>query len=90
MDAGEGVTIRLVQAVGRPTLVFRIMKISPALCIPTLILALAAPLLAEETSPVCMANGIKIGEVSADSAIVWTRLTRNPERNLKGRPLVNC
>ncbi len=30
-------------------------------------------------SPVYMVNGIKIGEVTSDSAIVWTRLTRNPE-----------
>jgi alkaline phosphatase D len=31
-----------------------------------------------------MANGIKIGEVDAQSAIVWTRLTTNPERNTAG------
>ena len=31
-----------------------------------------------------MANGIKVGEVNADSAIVWTRLTANPERNTDG------
>jgi len=31
-----------------------------------------------------MADGIKIGEVTQDSAIVWTRLTRNPERNVDG------
>ncbi len=30
------------------------------------------------------ANGIKIGEVDQDSAIVWTRLTRNPTLNLAG------
>jgi alkaline phosphatase D len=30
------------------------------------------------------ANGIKIGEVDQDSAIVWTRLTRNPAMNLDG------
>lgn len=47
-------------------------------------LTLAAPVLAKDTPPVCMANGIKVGEVSATSAVVWTRLTRNPERNLKG------
>ena len=28
--------------------------------------------------PVYMVNGMKIGEVTSDSAIVWTRLTRNP------------
>lgn len=30
------------------------------------------------------ANGIKIGEVDQDSAIVWTRLTRNPAIDLDG------
>jgi len=32
-------------------------------------------------APPHQANGIKIGEVSQDSAIVWTRLTRNPSSN---------
>lgn len=32
------------------------------------------------------ANGIKIGEVSQHSAIVWTRLTKNAERNTDGIP----
>jgi len=36
--------------------------------------------------PVYMADGIKIGEVDQDSAIVWTRLTRAAERNLDGAP----
>ena len=26
-----------------------------------------------------MVNGLKVGEVSSDSAIVWTRLTQNPD-----------
>ncbi|MEE9368820.1 MAG: alkaline phosphatase D family protein [Pontiella sp.] len=30
------------------------------------------------------ANGIKIGEVDQDSAIIWTRLTKNPMLNLDG------
>jgi alkaline phosphatase D len=33
-----------------------------------------------------MANGIKVGEVDSDSAIVWTRLTAHPERNTNGEP----
>jgi len=41
-------------------------------------------LVAEEGAGLHMADGIKIGEVREDSAIVWTRLTRNPERNVKG------
>ena len=49
-------------------------------------LAWAAPLCAEEPAPVHMANGIKIGEVTPTSAIVWARLTRHPERNVDGKP----
>ena len=30
------------------------------------------------------ANGIKIGEVTQDSAIIWTRLTKNPSANTDG------
>ena len=33
-----------------------------------------------------MANGIKIGEVTSDSAIIWTRLTITPEANWEGIP----
>ena len=29
-------------------------------------------------------NGIKIGEVTADSAVIWTRLTSSPEANWSG------
>ena len=32
------------------------------------------------------ANGIKIGEVTAHTAILWTRLTRFSERNIDGTP----
>ena len=35
-------------------------------------------------APVYMANGIKIGEVTQNSAIIWTRLTKHPERNING------
>jgi alkaline phosphatase D len=38
---------------------------------------------AEETGPF-QATGTRVGEVTADSAIVWTRLTRHPERNNEG------
>lgn len=60
------------------------MKRILALCVSVSTLALASPLLAEAAAPGYMANGIKIGEVSATSATVWTRLTRSPERNLNG------
>ena len=33
-----------------------------------------------------MANGVKIGEVSSTSAIIWTRLTKHAERNVGGKP----
>ncbi len=36
------------------------------------------------SSNVHMANGIKIGEVHQNSAIVWTRLTKHKERNING------
>src|SRR6056300_1300846 len=29
-------------------------------------------------------NGIKIGEVTQDSAIIWTRLTKNPTAHIDG------
>lgn len=41
---------------------------------------------AHGVEPVHMANGIKIGEVNSDSAIIWTRLTKEPERNINGKP----
>ena len=34
------------------------------------------------------ASGFKVGEVTDTSAIVWTRLTRNPERNPADAPMV--
>ncbi len=36
------------------------------------------------------ANGIKIGEVDQNSAIVWTRLTLNPSLKLDGTPFVDA
>src|SRR5688572_33440683 len=33
-------------------------------------------------------NGIKIGEVTADSAVIWTRLTSNPDANWTGTPFI--
>ena len=64
------------------------MKQIPTYLITALSLAMAGPLSAETAAPVHMANGIKIGEVSATTAIVWTRLTRNPERNPTGIPSI--
>ena len=53
-------------------------------CLAFIVSALFAPLLA--SAEVHMANGIKIGEVTETSAIVWTRLTQNSERNIEGTP----
>jgi len=60
------------------------MKRIAILTILVLTLAPYAHLTAQETETVHMANGIKIGEVSSTSAIVWTRLTKHAERNIKG------
>jgi alkaline phosphatase D len=43
----------------------------------------AGALAAEEASP-HQAIGTRVGEVTADSAVVWTRLTKHPQRNNKG------
>ena len=64
-------------------------KMKPTMkhCIALLLLcSLTTPLVAQETSPVHMANGIKIGEVTSTTAIIWTRLTKNAEPNVAGKP----
>ena len=38
------------------------------------------------TSGPYQANGLKIGEVTQNRAIIWTRLTQNPERKMDGIP----
>ena len=40
----------------------------------------------EVREDVHMANGIKIGEVTSDSVIIWVRLTRHADRNIDGKP----
>ena len=35
-----------------------------------------------------LGNGIKIGEVTKDSAILWTRVTENADMNTKGDPFI--
>ena len=49
---------------------------------------LGALLPAAALAAVFQGNGIKIGEVTADSAIIWTRLTVAPEANWSGTPFV--
>ncbi len=41
---------------------------------------------AEPEGSVYFANGVKVGEVTSSAAIIWTRLTAAPERNIGGRP----
>jgi alkaline phosphatase D len=49
-----------------------------------LVFSLNVGIHAAERGRVYMADGIKIGEVRQDSAIVWTRLTKSEERNIRG------
>jgi alkaline phosphatase D len=60
-------------------------KLAPLLLLPML-LSPSSLLTAEAAENVYMANGIKIGEVTSDSAIIWVRLTKHPERNIDGKP----
>ncbi|MHB8899091.1 MAG: alkaline phosphatase D family protein [Thermoguttaceae bacterium] len=53
--------------------------------VAALLLAWAGPLAA---APPCQATGFKVGEVTETTAIVWTRLTRNGERNPADAPMV--
>ncbi len=54
------------------------------------LLFLAAWLVPAALSPasVYQGNGIKIGEVTASSAVIWTRLTATPEANWTGTPFL--
>jgi alkaline phosphatase D len=52
-------------------------------CLVIVTLGSAAAGAPEDNGPF-MADGIKIGEVRQDSAIVWTRLTEHKERNVDG------
>ena len=56
------------------------MTRSTTITAAALLLFVASSLHAE----VHMANGIKVGEVDASSAIIWTRLTAHPDRNAQG------
>lgn len=60
------------------------MKSVMLVCLAAILVSSVGLAAAEEGAGVHMANGIKIGEVRQDSAIIWTRLTRNPERHVDG------
>tara|TARA_R110002049_G_scaffold285698_4_gene466922 strand:+ start:27768 stop:29198 length:1431 start_codon:yes stop_codon:yes gene_type:complete len=63
----------------------KVNRISKAIALIALLLTVSdAP--AQNAVAPHQANGIKIGEVTDVSAIVWTRLTRHPERNIDGTP----
>ncbi len=47
---------------------------------------LAVMLITVSANVAHQANGIKIGEVTANTAIIWTRLTAAAERNADGKP----
>ncbi|MGB0993846.1 MAG: PhoD-like phosphatase N-terminal domain-containing protein, partial [Akkermansiaceae bacterium] len=49
------------------------------------ILSLVLLALGVQASAAHMANGVKIGEVTSESAIVWTRLTTTPTGNIDGK-----
>jgi alkaline phosphatase D len=49
-------------------------------------LVAAAAAAVQAADGVAMANGAKAGEITSSSAIIWTRLTRHPERNTDGVP----
>lgn len=57
----------------------RIMKLAMAVVVVMTISAEPASVCAAE-----MAMGFRVGEVTQDSAIVWTRITKNAERNWNG------
>ncbi|MDE0915934.1 MAG: alkaline phosphatase D family protein [Planctomycetota bacterium] len=52
-------------------------------CVPGVTPAAQGP---QAGGGVHFANGVKVGEVTSSSAIIWTRLTEAPERNIQGRP----
>ena len=60
------------------------MKISTLVCLAMMVWTDAARAVMADEAGVYMADGIRIGEVTQDAAVVWTRLTRNPERNVNG------
>lgn len=51
------------------------------------IITLLSAIVAQAAGPF-FANGLKTGEVDQDSAIVWVRLTQNPEANFSALPIL--
>lgn len=60
---------------------FKVLKMKKKL---SLLLFGITSLIYSTSADVFMANGIKIGDVTSDSAKIWTRLTTQPERTRSG------
>lgn len=58
------------------------MRISSGLV--TILLIGAGSAWAADEKPTAQATGVKVGEVTTNSALIWTRLTALPERNRNG------
>jgi alkaline phosphatase D len=70
-------TMKLRMKIGHPAL--RAMR-------SLVVLGITLAGLAQADAAVFMANGIKVGDVTQTTAILWTRLTQHPERNRDGFP----
>jgi alkaline phosphatase D len=57
-------------------------------CVPRFFIAGCLLMAPAAFAAVHQGNGIKIGEVTADSAVIWTRLTTAPDANWTGVPFV--
>jgi alkaline phosphatase D len=53
-----------------------------------IVLATLAASAASAFAAVYLGNGIKMGEVTAESVVIWTRLTAAPEANWSGTPFI--
>ena len=56
--------------------------------IPPICLAVVSLFLTAALNATYFGNGLKIGEVDDHSAIIWTRLTENPEFNTQGQMFI--
>lgn len=75
----------------RPRVHWRSAIGAAALLVPAAV-APGAPAIEAQVGGVFLASGVRVGEVGADSAIVWTRTTAEPlrraGREISGRPVV--
>ena len=64
------------------------MNFPTRLLVPVVMILVCRPAVYSEPTDPFQATGIKVGEVTDTTAIVWTRLTLRPERNPSDRPMV--